>query len=105
MPTNLKTDDMGDVIKDFSTADAPQFKGLPDKKEVDEATTYYRSDPKYQKSMKDQEAKHKERDARMKHGKRYKEFMNDAGKAKTRLRPGEVKKYNKTTGKWESNKD
>ncbi len=74
-------------------------------KEVDEATTYYRSDPKYQKRMKDQAAKHKESDARMKHGKRYKEFMNDAGKAKSRLRPGEVKRFDKASGKWVSNKD
>jgi hypothetical protein len=74
-------------------------------KEVDEATTYYRSDPKYQKRMKDQAAKQKESDARMKHGKRYKEFMNDAGKAKSRLRPGEVKRFDKASGKWVSNKD
>ena len=40
-------------------------------------------------------------DQRMKFGK----FMDKAKDAKDRLRPGEVKKYNKETGKWESNKD
>ena len=44
----------------------------------------------------------------MTHGrKKWKEFTKDALEAKKRvskLRPGEVKKLNKKTGKWESNK-
>ena len=32
MPVDLKTDDMGDVIKDFYKSDAPQFKGKSKKK-------------------------------------------------------------------------
>lgn len=68
-------------------------------------TAYYKSDPKYQKELEDNEKKNRERDARMKHGKRWKEFTRDAKSAKNRLRPGEVKKFNKETGKWESNKD
>ena len=44
-------------------------------------------------------------DKRMKHGKRWKEFTKDIESAKSRLRPGEVKKFNKETGKYESNKD
>ena len=44
-------------------------------------------------------------DARMKHGKNWKQFTKDAEAAKNRLRRGEVKKFNKQTGKWESNKD
>ena len=44
-------------------------------------------------------------DNRMKHGKRWKEFTKDAQSAKNRLRPGEVRKFNKETGKYESNKD
>ena len=44
-------------------------------------------------------------DKRMKHGKKWKEFTKDAESAKNRLRPGEVKKFNKETGKYESNKD
>jgi len=63
------------------------------------------TDRKYGKKMADQEKKHKERDARMKYGKSYKKFTSDANSAKDRLRPGEVKKYNKVTKKWESNKD
>ena len=41
----------------------------------------------------------------MKYGKRWKEFTIDIESAKKRLRPGEVKKFNKETGKYESNKD
>ena len=44
-------------------------------------------------------------DKRMKHGKKWKEFTKDAQSAKNRLRPGEVRKFNKETGKYESNKD
>ena len=44
-------------------------------------------------------------DKKMKHGKRWKEFTRDIESAKKRLRPGEVKKFNKETGKYESNKD
>ena len=44
-------------------------------------------------------------DKKMKHGKRWKEFAKDIESAKSRLRPGEVKKFNKETGKYESNKD
>ena len=44
-------------------------------------------------------------DARMKHGKNWKQFTKDAEAAKNRLRKGEVRKFNKQTGKWESNKD
>ena len=44
-------------------------------------------------------------DRKMKHGKRWKEFTKDAESAKNRLRPGEVRKFNKETGKYESNKD
>ena len=41
----------------------------------------------------------------MKYGKSYKKFTSDADKAKSRLRPGEVKRYDKESGKWVSNKD
>jgi len=44
-------------------------------------------------------------DKKMKNGKRWKEFTRDIESAKKRLRPGEVKKFNKETGKYESNKD
>ena len=68
-------------------------------------TAYYRQDAGYQKKLKDQEKANKEKDARMKHGKNWKKFTSDAAAAKNRLRKGEVKKFNKETGKWESNKD
>ena len=44
-------------------------------------------------------------DNKMKYGKRWKEFTRDIESAKKRLRPGEVKKFNKETGKYETNKD
>ena len=68
-------------------------------------TAYYRQDAGYQKKLSDQEKANKEKDARMKHGKNWKKFTSDAAAAKNRLRKGEVKKFNKETGKWESNKD
>ncbi len=40
-------------------------------------------------------------DARMKFGK----FYDKAKEAKDRLRPGEVKRYDKKLGKWVSNKE
>ena len=93
----------------MSKSDVKKFaktkhKGLPEKKTVDE-TAYYKSDSKYQKRLSDQDKAHKEKDARMKHGKNWKQFTRDVDSAKNRLRKGEVKKFNKQTGKWESNKD
>ena len=41
----------------------------------------------------------------MKLGKNYKQFAKDVAAAKNRLRPGEVKRYDKTLGKYVSNKD
>ena len=87
--------------KDFAST---KHKGLPEKKTVDE-TAYYRQDASYQKKLSDQSKANKEKDARMKHGKNWKQFTRDVDAAKNRLRKGEVKKFNKQTGKWESNKD
>ena len=100
MPVNVNKDDMGDVINDFYKSDAPQFKLSSEGFKTDILT-----DRKYGLKIADQNKKHKELDARMKYGKSYKNFTSDANSAKDRLRPGEVKKYNRTTGKWESNKD
>ena len=80
-----KKDTSGDVNEDFKTD--------------------ILTDRKYAKRVADREKEHKERDARMKYGKSYKKFTSDAEKAKTRLRPGEVKRYDKEKGKWISNKD
>ena len=83
--------------KDFAST---KHKGLPEKKKVDE-TAYYKSDSKYQKKVSDAEKRHKEQDKRMKFGK----FYDKAKEARSRLRPGEVKRYDKKLGKYVSNKD
>ncbi len=63
--------------------------------------------PKYRERRAREEKANTERDLRMKHGKKWKEFTKDAVSAKerqkNRLRPGEVKKL--VDGKWVSNKD
>ena len=59
------------------------------------------TDRKYAKKMADQEKRHKEQDKRMKFGK----FYDKAKESKDRLRPGEVKRYDKKLGKYVSNKD
>lgn len=72
-------------------------------KVVEASLSYYGS--KEQRKDDEQERSNKERTLRMKHGKRWKEFTADVEAAKNRLRPGEVRRFNKETGKWESNKD
>ena len=67
------------------------------KKKVNEETRYDRYDSEKKRFAKS--------DARMKHGKNYKQFAKDAEAAKNRLRPGEVKRYDKTLGRYVSNKD
>ena len=63
--------------------------------------------PKYKERRAREEKANTERDLRMKHGKKWKEFTKDAVSAKerqkNRLKPGEVKKL--VDGKWVSNKD
>ena len=63
--------------------------------------------PKYKERRAREEKANTERDLRMKHGKKWKEFTKDALAAKerqkNRLRPGEVKKL--VDGKWVSNKN
>ena len=59
------------------------------------------TDRKYAKKMADKEKRHKEQDKRMKFGK----FYDKAKESKDRLRPGEVKRYDKKLGKYVSNKD
>ena len=64
-------------------------------------TSYYKSDSKYQKKVSDDDKRHKEQDKRMKFGK----FYDKAKEARNRLRPGEVKRYDKKLGRYVSNKD
>mgnify|MGYP001347960684 FL=1 len=78
------------------------FKNLHkgDKKgDVNEKIDY--ADSKQMKKFADEKKKHKEQDRRMKFGK----FSKRAEEARDRLRPGEVKRYDKAKGKWVSNKD
>ena len=69
------------------------------KGDVNERIDY--ADSKQMKKYADEKKKHKEQDKRMKFGK----FAKRAEEARDRLRPGEVKRYDKTKGKWVSNKD
>ena len=73
------------------------------KGDVNERIDY--ADSKQMKKYADEKKKHKEQDKRMKYGKNFKKFVKDASAAKDRLRPGEVKRYDKEKGKWVSNKD
>ena len=67
--------------------------------DVNERIDY--ADSKQMKKYADEKKKHKEQDKRMKFGK----FSKRAEEARDRLRPGEVKRYDKAKGKWVSNKD
>ena len=69
------------------------------KGDVNERIDY--ADSKQMKKYADEKKKHKEQDKRMKFGK----FSKRAEEARDRLRPGEVKRYDKAKGKWVSNKD
>ena len=69
------------------------------KGDVNERIDY--ADSKQMKKYADEKKKHKEQDKKMKFGKFYKR----AEDARDRLRPGEVKRYDKAKGKWVSNKD
>ena len=62
--------------------------------------------PKYKKKVADSERENTNRDLRMKHGKKWRDFTKDALAAKQKdkgLKRGEVKKL--VDGKWVSNKD
>ena len=74
--------------------------GMLFKDEDLEETTYYKQEAKYQKKLADNDKKNAEQDKRMKFGK----FYSKAKESRDRLRPGEVRKYDKTLGKWVSNK-
>ena len=69
------------------------------KGDVNEKIDY--ADSKQMKKYADEKKKYKEQDNRMKFGK----FSKRAEEARDRLRPGEVKRYDKAKGKWVSNKD
>ena len=76
--------------KDFAST---KHKRLPEKKVSKEETKYDRYDAEKKEFAK--------ADKRMKFGK----FMDKAKEAKGRLRPGEVKRYDKNLGRYVSNKE
>ena len=82
--------------KDFAST---KHKKLPEKKRVEEKIDY--ADSKQMKRFADEKKKHKEQDRRMKFGK----FSKRAEEARDRLRPGEVKRYDKKLGRYVSNKE
>ena len=118
----------GDV-KDFAST---KHNGLPEKK-VKKEETDYKSRDKIMKKAKplhkhlfksfnkgdregdvnesrydkydDEKREFEKSDSRMKYGKNWNQYVKDAQSAKNKLRPGEVRKFNKETGKWESNKN
>jgi len=59
------------------------------------------ADSKQMKKFADEKKKHKEQDRRMKFGK----FYDKAKEVRDRLRPGEVKRYDKKLGRYVSNKE
>ena len=67
--------------------------------DVNEKIDY--ADSKQMKKYADEKKKHKEQDRRMKFGK----FSKRAEEARDRLRPGEVKRYDKKLGRYVSNKE
>lgn len=71
---------------------------------MDESILYHASERDRRKDAEAAE-RHKQQDMRMKHGKNWKQFTSDADKASDRLRPGEVKRFDKRLGRWVSNKD
>ena len=78
---------------------------LPEKKVEEGFKTDILTDRKYAKRVVGKEKENKERDTRMKYGKSYKKFISDVDKAKSKLRPGEVKRYDKNLGRYVSNKE
>jgi len=103
--------EVAQAASSMSKSDVKKFaktkhKGLPMKKKVDEGfKTDILKDRKYASRVSRREKENKERDARMKHGKNWKEFTRDVETAKKRLRPGEVKKWDPVQKKYVSNKD
>jgi hypothetical protein len=116
-------------VKDFAST---KHKNLPDKKVEKEEVNYSQRDKVMKKAKPlhkhlfknfnkgdrkgdvnesrydrydDEKKEFEKSDSRMKHGKNWKQYVKDAQSAKNKLRPGEVKKFNKETGKWESNKN
>ena len=85
--------------KDVKKFASTKHKGLPEKKKISEKIDL--TDRKQMRRIADAEKRHKEQDKRMKFGK----FYAKAKEARDRLRPGEVKKWDKEKGRYVSNKE
>ena len=83
-------------VKDFAST---KHKKLPEKKKISEKIDL--TDRKQMRRIADAEKRYKEQDKRMKFGK----FYAKAKEARDRLRPGEVKKWDKEKGRYVSNKE
>ena len=77
-------------------------------KNYKEATTQFRGEKQKRKDAA-REQENTDRNLRMKHGKKWKDYTKDSIAAKerekNRLKTGEVKRYDKKKQKWVSNKD
>jgi len=98
------TPETAKAAADMKKSDVKKFastkhKGLPEKKKISEKIDL--TDRKQMRRIADAEKKHKEQDRRMKFGK----FYAKAKEARDRLRPGEVKKWDKEKGRFVSNKE
>ena len=98
------TPETAKAAADMKKSDVKKFastkhKGLPEKKKISEKIDL--TDRKQMRRIVDAEKRHKEQDKRMKFGK----FYDKAKEARDRLRPGEVKKWDKEKGRFVSNKE
>ena len=98
------TPETAKAAADMKKSDVKKFastkhKGLPEKKKISEKIDL--TDRKQMRRIVDAEKRHKEQDKRMKFGK----FYDKAKEARDRLRPGEVKRYDKALGRYVSNKE
>ena len=98
------TPETAKAAADMKKSDVKKFastkhKGLPEKKKISEKIDL--TDRKQMRRIADAEKRHKEQDKRMKFGK----FYSKAKEARDRLRPGEVKKWDKEKGRYVSNKE
>jgi len=98
------TPETAKAAADMKKSDVKKFastkhKGLPEKKKISEKIDL--TDRKQMRRIADAEKRYKEQDKRMKFGK----FYAKAKEARDRLRPGEVKKWDKEKGRYISNKE
>lgn len=72
---------------------------------MEEGYGYSHMTEKERRQEEDRERRNNEQDMRMKYGKKWKNFVSDSRSASDRLRPGEVKRFDRRLDRWVSNKD